>query len=776
MIRLVNIIFIFLFGSVQVFARDSSKETRKLQLELETELRNKYQYRGSGFANPYYGTATDEEYYEGLKKFKEALAKTQDPISFSNITRLYISGEKEVESHSVPDYGEVFYFSAKEPFGAYIELLSKKPGNEPYFKEYLIEKTEKVNLNLREQYGQWYEFHRIGKNILCNQEIPVDESGLKEYIDKMSEHKIEKVKSFNISRKEDGRIWSDIEIMLDSEPPVIIVIEPKDDYPFNRYELSIVAGKFNYSYFSDRYTWSEFDENCKFREGKYWEYNRSGSIEKRLWLDSNGEEERIVFGNKRPLSLEEIYGDCKGAKSYEYFQEIAERTDQVLVTILDSGVDYNHPEIAYKIKRPKVSENESLKTEFLEILENSRSPREAELLIEELERELELQQYLHVDRYYQIYDLIPLEDESIYEKKIKELEDSISDLQDTLDNMNFALKFFMGSDISAKISVHQHEINLTKISLQGVKERNAIAEKFNEQTRKTNSKATRKNQENLKLKKEKEEETERLKAQIKQVREELKKSEAQISDLKKKIKTNAIGWDFEEDDDEPYDYYDYLLNIRETFDHGTHVAGIASEGSDNIAILPIKYPKTKNEKFYEAIAFAHERGSRIVNISLGGNEKEYWEYLSKAMTDFTDMLFVVAAGNEKDDLDLTPHYPAAFDHPNMLVVAAVDEDNKLSYYSNYSKTKVDVAAPGDDILSLSTENTHDEKSGTSMATPFVTRIAAKIKFINPALSPRQIIAIIRDSVTPVEELRFKVKYGGVVNEEKAMEIAHASRK
>ena len=61
--------------------------------------------------------------------------------------------------------------------------------------------------------------------------------------------------------------------------------------------------------------------------------------------------------------------------------------------------------------------------------------------------------------------------------------------------------------------------------------------------------------------------------------------------------------------------------------------------------------------------------------------------------------------------------------------------------------------------------------GTSMAAPFVTRIAARIKYINPALTPAQIIGIITATLTPVESLTSKLKYGGVVHEERALAAA-----
>ena len=65
------------------------------------------------------------------------------------------------------------------------------------------------------------------------------------------------------------------------------------------------------------------------------------------------------------------------------------------------------------------------------------------------------------------------------------------------------------------------------------------------------------------------------------------------------------------------------------------------------------------------------------------------------------MLFVVAAGNNGQDLDSVsrPSIPASFDLPNILSVAAVDNTGQLASFSNYGETSVDVAAPGVDIAS-----------------------------------------------------------------------------
>ena len=202
------------------------------------------------------------------------------------------------------------------------------------------------------------------------------------------------------------------------------------------------------------------------------------------------------------------------------------------------------------------------------------------------------------------------------------------------------------------------------------------------------------------------------------------------------------------------------------------MAGVASKDSDDIAILPIRISREQEEKFYSAVEYAFRRGSKIVNISLGDNDKSYFKHLGRAIKDHPDILFVVAAGNKGRDIDSAPAYPASFDHSNMIVVAAgsiIKRD--LWPESNYGVSSVDVVAPGMWIPTIGPENSRFLESGTSLATPQVTRIAAKIKFIRPELSPEQIKDIIRNSVTQIPELRDKVKYGGIVNEELALELA-----
>ena len=88
------------------------------------------------------------------------------------------------------------------------------------------------------------------------------------------------------------------------------------------------------------------------------------------------------------------------------------------------------------------------------------------------------------------------------------------------------------------------------------------------------------------------------------------------------------------------------------------VAGIAARGSDDISILPIRSSKSKVKKFYDSIEYAHKKGSRIVNVSLGSEAQSAFKPLSDAIHDHPDMLFVVAAGNTGNNLDDSPYYPS----------------------------------------------------------------------------------------------------------------------
>jgi len=163
----------------------------------------------------------------------------------------------------------------------------------------------------------------------------------------------------------------------------------------------------------------------------------------------------------------------------------------------------------------------------------------------------------------------------------------------------------------------------------------------------------------------------------------------------------VAGHDFVDNDSEPDDLSG----------HGTHIAGIIGASGNNaigvtginwsVKIMPLKVLDNNGEgtiaDVIEAIDYAAAHHAGIVNMSFSG--PDFSQSLYSSIGSYPDILFVAAAGNESSNNDLVPGYPASFNLPNIISVAATDQNDNLADFSNYGVASVDVAAPGADILS-----------------------------------------------------------------------------
>ena len=245
--------------------------------------------------------------------------------------------------------------------------------------------------------------------------------------------------------------------------------------------------------------------------------------------------------------------------------------------------------------------------------------------------------------------------------------------------------------------------------------------------------------------------------------------------------------------------------------HGTHVAGIigAIRGNgigmdgvaDDVRLMIIRVVPDGDERDKDVangIRFAADHGARVVNMSFGKGYVKDKPVVDSAVkyAMSKDVLLVQAAGNDGNDLD----DPANHNYPNRvyadssgradawIVVGASDrkdDSDLVANFSNYGRTSVDVFAPGVGIYSCLPGSKYGEESGTSMASPVVTGLAALILEYYPKLKAAQVKDIIlRSVVKPAHPVwigggphRRLVKMdeisvaGGVVNAYQALELA-----
>ncbi len=175
----------------------------------------------------------------------------------------------------------------------------------------------------------------------------------------------------------------------------------------------------------------------------------------------------------------------------------------------------------------------------------------------------------------------------------------------------------------------------------------------------------------------------------------------------------------------------------------------------------------------KALHYAIDNGARIINYSGGGPEYSEEEFQAMKKAEQKGVLIVAAAGNDHHDTDIAinHYYPAAYKLKglkNLITVASIDRENKLLPSSNWGLKTVDVAAPGEGILSTIPGGMHGKLTGTSQATAFVSGIAALILAKQPALTPEQVRQVIISSTDRENPLKGKLSSGGKVNAHKAL--------
>ncbi|MFH0966093.1 MAG: S8 family peptidase [Methanobacteriota archaeon] len=231
------------------------------------------------------------------------------------------------------------------------------------------------------------------------------------------------------------------------------------------------------------------------------------------------------------------------------------------------------------------------------------------------------------------------------------------------------------------------------------------------------------------------------------------------------------GWNFVSKSNDPMD----------DNGHGTHCAGtIAAVGNNGIGItgvtwnskiMPLKFLDSQGNGYTSdaiaAILYANQKGVTIISNSWGGIESQS---LRDAI-DASSAVVICAAGNTGANSDINPIYPAAYSSNNIISVAATDYYDKLASFSNYGINSVDLAAPGVRIYSTALSRGYKYLNGTSMATPYVSGVAALVKAQNPSMTGDQIKSRILGNCDILSSLSGKIASGGRLNAAKALGIS-----
>lgn len=233
--------------------------------------------------------------------------------------------------------------------------------------------------------------------------------------------------------------------------------------------------------------------------------------------------------------------------------------------------------------------------------------------------------------------------------------------------------------------------------------------------------------------------------------------------------------------------------------HGTHVAGIiaglpqgkevqygvASRVAKIMSVRTVPNGDERDKDVANAIRYAVDNGAKVLNMSFGKpvspGKNVVWDAFKYAES--KGVLLVKAAGNENEDVAEHLAYPTNFKNisdekpfvNNVLVVGASTNDNAelRASFSNYNKKMVNVFAPGQEIYSTTPKNEYQYLQGTSMASPVVAGAAAVLLAYMPNLTPAQVIESLVKSSNPNTTNGFAdySQAGGVIDLKKAAEYA-----
>ncbi|MBQ3600838.1 MAG: S8 family serine peptidase [Lachnospiraceae bacterium] len=251
---------------------------------------------------------------------------------------------------------------------------------------------------------------------------------------------------------------------------------------------------------------------------------------------------------------------------------------------------------------------------------------------------------------------------------------------------------------------------------------------------------------------------------------------------------DVYGWDFYNNDNTICSYNKKgNSNQLDNDDHGTHcvgtiaatannqigIAGVAS--NVNVKILPVKIlggmdGTTSTAMIIKGIRYAISMNASVINASWGGETGVAQDGALKNIIASSGVLFVTAVGNDGKSCDEIHYTPACYckELDNVISVGSLDWDGNMSFFSNYGD-EVEILAPGGNIYSTVVGG-YGYFSGTSMAAPMVSAVAAMLYTYDEKTYPATVKAAILNHTKKLDKVqKGKVSTGGMVSAKNAVD-------
>ena len=266
-------------------------------------------------------------------------------------------------------------------------------------------------------------------------------------------------------------------------------------------------------------------------------------------------------------------------------------------------------------------------------------------------------------------------------------------------------------------------------------------------------------------------------------------------DLRNQMWVNADEIPNNGKDDDKDGYIDNIFGINAVDDngdptdgngHGTHCAGTIGAEANNghphvgvawkVRLMACKrisdFGTGTTSDAVKCIDWAVSNGAQVLSLSWGSSSENKALLSALKNAGKNGVLVVAAAGNSGRNTDESPHYPSGYELDNIISVGAINENGRLTSWSNYGPKSVDLAAPGDGVYSTSSESDtgYLVLSGTSMACPHVSGVAALMLAQNPKIAPTALKALLIRSVSSATSLKGRVASGGWINAFNALSL------